>query len=83
MIANESVQLEICGPSENPPKILLSAEPCLSLAKHGRRDVLADVPGDPGGVGLVPRPARDHPDPQISLGHGLQQGNMFGNVVIL
>ena len=49
------------------PLPLLSAEPCLSLAEHGGRDILADVPRDVGGAGLVPRPVGDNPDPQISL----------------
>ena len=68
----------MCGPSENLTMDALlsplSAEPCLSLAEHGGRDFLADVPRDPGGVGLVPRPAGDNPDPQIRLGHGFKQG---------
>ena len=39
-----------------------------------RRELPADVSGDAGGAGLVPGPAGDHPDPQISVGHGEQQG---------
>ena len=39
-----------------------------------RWDISPDVCWDAGGVGLVPRPAGDNPDPSVRLSHGLQQG---------
>ena len=39
-----------------------------------RRPTRPPCDRDPGGAGLVPGPAGDHPDPQVRLGHGIQQG---------
>ena len=47
---------------------------CKCRLRCFRRELPADVSGDAGGAGLVPGPAGDHPDPQISVGHGEQQG---------
>lgn len=46
---------------------------CLMCSSPYRWDLHQGGTGDPGGAGLVPRPAGDHPDPSLRLRHGFLQ----------
>ena len=48
------------------------------ISSLGRWDISPDVPGDPGGAWLVPRAAREHPDPPLRRRHGLHKGKQRG-----
>ena len=71
--------------SQTPPPSTRPLSEVQTLLLNGRLHTMSclyrwnispDVSWDSGGAGLVPGPAGDHPDPQVCLPHGVQQGKV-------